>query len=853
MVAEFSPAAAFNLPPQNIDAEESLLGAILLDPGAISRVVNCLLPEAFFISAHNLIYKAALELFNQAKRVDLMSVTTWLYDHKKLDKVGGQCQLAQLVDRTVSSVNVDRDVELINDKYLRRQLIQEGQKTIQAAYETFRKLPEVFTEVKERLTALISTPLLSGEDPDQFSYNKLCLEIQQIELNVSDPGLRLWKLQKLATQYGRSTKQLEAIYFMSLLKEENESLLTWKELCDRYGDQVREWILHGFLPKGVTIAIHARGGVGKTRLVYDMLYSLLQGTSWNGFPSTGARRAILIQTDESAGDMLDALRRRGFSADMSNIRYKTRWTFEHISQLRAEMEEFKPEVIVIDSITSASRHSLFSENDVQYARPILKLKDLAQQYGCTIIIIHHSSKAGEARGTSAIFNSVSEVWKLEKDPELKTSDSTRRLLTIEKSRSRRPTTYRLDFNPEEGEWKVIGEVGVDGNNPDLTTKERIVEFLLHNLNVRYEATEITHEINGSPARVRLCCSQLAADGIISQTQSNKSRAKLYFIANHTSGTDRPSPSDRLSDQFLEVKKVIQEGERLGDQLNSLGTATVSDLSDRPVAKNINLEPTEEAKITDRAIASLTSDPEPSDIEENQLIASTDRPTDRLTDRIQGDQLSDQKELDSPEDIEDLAGMLELCNSKELLDELRKTEGFTSSVLNKACKRLSLEKHAQIKAWVVELNQQQLPQPHAELPHTPNLKVGSRVWYREGEFVGELSAVSPKGFFVTWDASSQKQAQRRGIELPTVCQLADIKHDVGQTAVTVSARNRPSPYHPRLNPPRKGDRICCNMDGRRGEIVEVRVKNPKYEILWEDGRKEAYDFQGLEVLDIRKED
>jgi replicative DNA helicase len=622
MVAEFTPKFSAlpslpSLPPQNIDAEESLLGAILLDSQAVRVVADRLRPEAFFISANAQIYKAALAIYAQGGTVNFISITSWLYDRDQLDKVGGQARLAEILDQTVSSINVDHYADLINDKYARRELIRAGNHIIQIGYEGFKPLPSALTEARERLEALIHSPLATGKDQDELAYNKLCERIRDIELNIGNPGLRLFKLQELAKVSGKTTKQLEAIYFMSLLAEENESLLSWKELCDKYGDEVREWILHGFLPKGVLVALHAKGGVGKTRLVYDMVYSLVNGSPWNGFPTTGQRRAIIVQTDESAGDMIDALKRRGYQED-ENIKYKTRWTFEHIPQLIQDCKEFNPEVLVIDSITSVSKHSLFSENDVEYARPLLKLKDIAQEMGITIVVIHHSSKTGDARGTSAIFNSVSEVWKLERDPESKTPDSTQRLLTIEKSRSRRPTTYRLDFKPEEGEWKLLSEVGVDENNPDLPIKEQIVEFLVRNSGVRYEAQEIAHELGRPLNSIRSCCSCLAGDGIISYVRPagmGRGKAALYFISDcHTQQSDR--------DHFIEPKteKVIKGAITfLSD--NHEG----SEKSDRAITF-FDEEKLEEGGQKKRSGDHFT--PEPLPLQEKKVITLSDHESDR---------------------------------------------------------------------------------------------------------------------------------------------------------------------------------------------------------------------------------
>jgi replicative DNA helicase len=140
-----------NLPPQNIEAEESILGGILLDPEAIGRVADLLTPEALYIPAHRDIYKAALALHRHGKPTDLMSVTSWLYDHEILDKIGGQSKLAQLVDRTVSAVNIDRYANLVIEKSLRRQLIKAGNEIVQLGYENSLELEAVFDQSEQKV------------------------------------------------------------------------------------------------------------------------------------------------------------------------------------------------------------------------------------------------------------------------------------------------------------------------------------------------------------------------------------------------------------------------------------------------------------------------------------------------------------------------------------------------------------------------------------------------------------------------------------------------------------------------------------------------------------------------------
>ncbi|WP_254567146.1 replicative DNA helicase [Oscillatoria sp. HE19RPO] len=142
------------LPPQNIDAEESILGGILLDPEAITRVLDRLPPDGFSITAHQQIYKAAIALHFQGKATDLMTVTSWLADHKLLEQVGGQSKLAQLVERTVSAVNIDQYAELVVDKYMRRKLIQGGHKVAELGFDTTTELAILLDKAEQTIFSL---------------------------------------------------------------------------------------------------------------------------------------------------------------------------------------------------------------------------------------------------------------------------------------------------------------------------------------------------------------------------------------------------------------------------------------------------------------------------------------------------------------------------------------------------------------------------------------------------------------------------------------------------------------------------------------------------------------------------
>jgi replicative DNA helicase len=152
-MTEFSPLED-RLPPQNIEAEEAVLGGILMDSEALTRVAELLRPEAFYVSAHQDIYRAALLLNAQGLPTDLMSVTTYLEDNGFLDKVGGKSALRRLVESLVNTVNIDQYARLIADKFTRRQLIRGGQEVVALGYDTAQDITLTLDQAEQKIFAV---------------------------------------------------------------------------------------------------------------------------------------------------------------------------------------------------------------------------------------------------------------------------------------------------------------------------------------------------------------------------------------------------------------------------------------------------------------------------------------------------------------------------------------------------------------------------------------------------------------------------------------------------------------------------------------------------------------------------
>lgn len=184
----FKPAAD-RLPPQNIEAEEAILGGILIDPEAIGRVTEVLTPEAFYIGAHRSIYQAALDLQARGLPTDLMGMASWLKDKGVLEKVGGQTRLAQLIDRTISAANIDQYAKLVMDKYTRRKLIQSGGEIIQLGYETETPLEEVLDKSEQQLFGITQERPTAGLTATSDILTDTFSDIEQRSLGMVLPGL----------------------------------------------------------------------------------------------------------------------------------------------------------------------------------------------------------------------------------------------------------------------------------------------------------------------------------------------------------------------------------------------------------------------------------------------------------------------------------------------------------------------------------------------------------------------------------------------------------------------------------------------------------------------------------------
>ena len=153
------------LPPQSVEAEQSVLGALLIDKDAVTEVAELLAPEDFYRPHHGAIYAAVLELFERREPVDIVTVSEVLERQDRLDEIGGSAYLTSLINLTPTAVNVVHYAKIVERKGVLRNLISAAGRIAGYGYEEDGDVSEVIDKAESELFAVSEKRLSSGFDP----------------------------------------------------------------------------------------------------------------------------------------------------------------------------------------------------------------------------------------------------------------------------------------------------------------------------------------------------------------------------------------------------------------------------------------------------------------------------------------------------------------------------------------------------------------------------------------------------------------------------------------------------------------------------------------------------------------
>ncbi|MDC6386765.1 replicative DNA helicase [Flagellimonas taeanensis] len=122
------------IPPQSVDLEEVVLGAMMIDKKGVDEVIDILHPDVFYKDAHKYIYEAIFKLFESSEPVDLLTVSSQLKKEGRLEAVGGDFYLIKLTQKVASSAHIEFHARIILQKYIQRSLIKISSEIIEEAY-----------------------------------------------------------------------------------------------------------------------------------------------------------------------------------------------------------------------------------------------------------------------------------------------------------------------------------------------------------------------------------------------------------------------------------------------------------------------------------------------------------------------------------------------------------------------------------------------------------------------------------------------------------------------------------------------------------------------------------------------
>ncbi|HPA25933.1 MAG TPA: replicative DNA helicase [bacterium] len=146
-----SNATQERLPPQNIEAEQSVLGSLLIDKDAIIKIADLLVPEDFYKDAHGKIYETMLELYSNREPIDILSLTSRLEEKKYLEKIGGRSYLTTLTNSVATASHIIFYAKIIQKKSTLNRLIRAATEIVQLGYEEGEEIQKVLDMAESKL------------------------------------------------------------------------------------------------------------------------------------------------------------------------------------------------------------------------------------------------------------------------------------------------------------------------------------------------------------------------------------------------------------------------------------------------------------------------------------------------------------------------------------------------------------------------------------------------------------------------------------------------------------------------------------------------------------------------------
>jgi hypothetical protein len=339
-----------------------------------------------------------------------------------------------------------------------------------------------------------------------------------------------------------------------------EEIETIDALTIANSDKARDWLIAGIMPLGTVMLLAASGGTGKSTVAYNWALHIALGTPWSGRRCMKGK-SLIIQSDEPLVDTSEKLGVIGYEdagLDPGTIAFWETWRFAHMRQLEDYVRKHRPLFITIDSLTACLAGmdvDLIKSNagDVIYG-----LRDIANTYKCSILILHHLNKSGGLRDSTSFVDNVSEVVKLTK-PE-NNFDGSQFHLEWLKSRSGLTGKHMLRRDALNYGWEYAGPLG--GSLEELDRVVNTINMRKHERFTKQQAAAMAgaFDIAGTSKMLEVARRQ----GLITssfENGPNGEKQRVYhsweyqepdldFESNHSPAAPAKESDSSLDDEFF---------------------------------------------------------------------------------------------------------------------------------------------------------------------------------------------------------------------------------------------------------------------------------------------------------------
>lgn len=386
------------LPPQNIEAEQSVLGALMLDKNAIIRVADFLRSDDFYRGSHLLIYEAMLELFEKHEPIDILSVSNRLQDKGKLEETGGYSYLTTLANSVPTSAHIHYYAKIVQQKSTLRKLIDAASQITTLGYTESEEIEKVLDNAEKKIFSVSQKFLKQDFVPIKNTLEEAFERIDKI--HKEEGGLR-----------GTPTGFYELDDKLAGLQNSNLVILAARPSLGKTSlalDIARSVAVKAKVPVGIFSLEMSKEEIVDRLLCSEAMVGLWEmrtgRLSSEGENDDFTRIAIAMDTLSKAPIFID-------DSSSSNV-----------MQMRAMARRLQSEhglgLIVVDYL-QLMESSNPRENTVQQISEISRsLKSLARELNVPVLALSQLSRAVETRGGMPKLSDLRDSGSIEQDADV---------------------------------------------------------------------------------------------------------------------------------------------------------------------------------------------------------------------------------------------------------------------------------------------------------------------------------------------------------------------------------------------------------------------------------------------------